>query len=68
MTKTLEELADEYVQAWWGPRKDYSTIATRQAFIVGYRAAVAKSTEYSEIAWRQEQERLIERLRSTENK
>jgi hypothetical protein len=68
MTKTLEELADEYAQTWWGPRHDYSSIATRQAFIAGYRAAMEKSTEITEIAWRQEQERLIDRLRSTENK
>lgn len=66
MAKTLEELADEYAQTWWGPRHDYSSIATRQAFIAGYRAAVEKSTEYNEIAWKQEQERLIERLRSKE--
>jgi len=39
MTKTPEELADEYAQTWWGPRHDYSSIATRQAFIAGYQAA-----------------------------
>ena len=66
MTKTLEELADEYVRTWWGDRKDYWTIATRQAFIAGHRAAMEKLTERNEIAWRQEQERLIERLRSKE--
>ena len=66
MNKTLEELADEYAQTWWGPRHDYSSIATRQAFIAGYRAANEKSTEITEIAWRQEQERLIDRLRSKE--
>lgn len=39
MTKTLEELADEYAQTWWGPRQDYSSIATRQGFLAGYKAA-----------------------------
>lgn len=66
MSKTLEEIAEEYTQAWWGTQKCYWTIATTQAFLAGYRAAQAKATEYDEIAWRQEQERLIDRLRSKE--
>lgn len=37
--KTPEELATDYVQAWWGPREDNMTLATRQAFVAGYQAA-----------------------------
>jgi hypothetical protein len=36
--KTPEELAKEYVHAWWGPREDNMTLATRQAFLAGYSA------------------------------
>ena len=39
MSKTPEELAADYVQAWWGSREDNMTLATRQAFIAGYQAA-----------------------------
>ena len=40
MTKTPEELADEYTQEWWGHyREDNMTLATRQAFLAGYKAA-----------------------------
>jgi len=35
--KTPEELAEEYVHAWWGPREDNMTLATRQAFLAGYK-------------------------------
>jgi hypothetical protein len=38
MTKTPEELAEDYVQSWWGPREDNMTIATRQSFLAGYSA------------------------------
>ena len=37
--KTPEELAEEYVHAWWGPREDNMTLATRQSFLAGYQAA-----------------------------
>jgi len=37
--KTREELADDYVQAWWGSREDNMTLATRQSFLAGYQAA-----------------------------
>ena len=36
--KTPEELAEDYVQAWWGPREDNMTLATRQSFMAGYAA------------------------------
>jgi len=36
--KTPEELAEEYVYAWWGTRDDNMTLATRQAFLAGYSA------------------------------
>lgn len=36
--KTPEQLAEEFVQAWWGPRKDNLTLATRQSFLAGYQA------------------------------
>jgi len=36
--KTPKELAEEYVHAWWGPREDNMTLATRQAFLAGYKA------------------------------
>jgi hypothetical protein len=39
MTKTPEQLAADYVQAWWGPREDNMTLATRQSFMAGYQAA-----------------------------
>ena len=39
--KTPEELAEEYVHAWWGPREDNMTLATRQAFLAGYRQGYA---------------------------
>lgn len=35
---TPEELAEQYVHAWWGPREDNMTLATRQAFLAGYHA------------------------------
>jgi hypothetical protein len=37
--KTPKELAEEYVHAWWGPREDNMTLATRQSFLAGYQAA-----------------------------
>jgi hypothetical protein len=36
--KTPEQLADEHTKAWWGDREDNMTLATRQAFIAGYKA------------------------------
>jgi hypothetical protein len=36
--KTPEELAEEYVHTWWGPREDNMTLATRQSFLAGYQA------------------------------
>jgi hypothetical protein len=39
MTKTLKELTEEYVYAWWGPREDNMTLATRQSYLAGYQAA-----------------------------
>jgi hypothetical protein len=36
--KSLEQLADEHTKAWWGDREDNMTLATRQAFIAGFRA------------------------------
>jgi len=40
MTKTPEQLADEFTQDWWGHgREDNMTLATRQAFLAGYKAA-----------------------------
>jgi len=38
MSKIPEELAADYVHAWWGPLEDNMTLATRQAFIAGYQA------------------------------
>jgi hypothetical protein len=37
--KSPEEMAEEYVHAWWGPREDNMTLATRQSFLAGYQAA-----------------------------
>ena len=41
--KTPEELAVDYVQAWWGPREDNMTLATRQSFLAGYQAGRSNS-------------------------
>ena len=41
--KTPEELAEEYVHAWWGPREDNMTLATRQSFLAGYQAGRSNS-------------------------
>jgi hypothetical protein len=40
MTKIPEQLAADYVQAWWGSRDDNMTLATRQSFVAGYQAAM----------------------------
>jgi hypothetical protein len=36
--KTPKQLADEYTQAWWKPREDNMSLATRQAFMASFRA------------------------------
>jgi hypothetical protein len=44
--KTPEQLAEEFVQAWWGPRKDNLTLATRQSFLAGYQAGYDEAKKY----------------------
>jgi hypothetical protein len=39
MTKTPEQMAADYVHAWWGPKEINMTLATRQSFIAGYQVA-----------------------------
>jgi hypothetical protein len=41
--KTPKEMAEEYVYAWWGPREDNMTLATRQSFLAGYQAGRSNS-------------------------
>jgi hypothetical protein len=47
--KTPEELAEEYVHAWWGPREDNMTLATRQSFMAGYQAAKDQFADTSKV-------------------
>ncbi len=44
--KTPKELAEEYVHAWWGPREDNMTLATRQSFLAGYQAGFKEAKKY----------------------
>jgi len=60
MTKTPEELADEYVQAWWGPREDNMTLATRQSFLAGYQAAKKSNSPEKPDGWISVKDRLPE--------
>lgn len=49
--KTPEQLAEDYTQAWWGPREDNMTRATRQAFIAGYSAGYDRGAQATHLIY-----------------